>query len=71
MAESNKDKIQKVLSEQFDKYRYIFWYDAEGAMEELVAGLDIEGVTILTLAHNGFALRYGVQYPHGTQGTHH
>ena len=36
MAESNKDKIQKVLSEQFNKYRYIFWYDAEGAMEELV-----------------------------------
>ena len=38
MAESNKDKIQKVLSEQFNKYRYIFWYDAEGAMEELVMG---------------------------------
>ena len=32
MAESNKDKIQKGLSEQFDKYRYIFWYDAEGAI---------------------------------------
>lgn len=23
MAESNKDKIQEVLSEQFNKYRYI------------------------------------------------
>ena len=37
MAESNKDKIQKVLSEQFNKHRYIFWYDAEGTMEELVS----------------------------------
>ena len=60
MAESNKDKIQKVLSEQFNKYRYIFWYDAEGAMEELVTGLDIEGVTILTLAHNAFSLKYRI-----------
>ena len=60
MAESNKDKIQKVLSEQFDKYRYIFWYDAEGAMEELAAGLDIEGVEVLTLAHNAFSLKYHI-----------
>ena len=60
MAESNKDKIQKVISEQFNKHRYIFWYDAEGAMEELVAGLDIEGVTILTLAHNAFSLKYRI-----------
>ena len=60
MAESNKDKIQKVLSEQFNKHRYIFWYDAEGAMEELVTGLDIEGVTILTLSHNAFSLKYRI-----------
>lgn len=44
MAESNKDKIQEVLSKQFNKYRYIFWYDAEGAMEELVMGLAVEGM---------------------------
>lgn len=60
MAESNKDKIQKVLSEQFNKHRYIFWYDAEETMEELVMGLDIEGVTILTLAHNAFSLKYRI-----------
>ena len=42
MAESNKDKIQEVLSEQFNKYRYIFRYDAEGAMEELVAQFSLE-----------------------------
>lgn len=33
-----------MLSEQFNKYRYIFWYDVEGAMEELVMGLAVEGV---------------------------
>lgn len=44
MVESNKDKIQKVLNEQFNKYRYIFWYDAEGATEELVMGLAVEGM---------------------------
>lgn len=60
MAESNKDKIQKVLSEQFNKYRYIFWYDAEGAMEELVMGLAVEGVEVLTLAHNAFSLKYRI-----------
>ena len=37
----NKIKIQNVLSEQFDKYRYIFWYDEDGTMEELVTGMDI------------------------------
>ena len=28
----NKIKIQNVLSEQFDKHRYIFWYDEDGTM---------------------------------------
>ncbi|WP_077197249.1 BREX-1 system phosphatase PglZ type A [Prevotella ihumii] len=60
MAESNKDKIQKVLSEQFNKYRYIFWYDTEGAMEELVTGLVVEGVKVLTLSHNAFSLKHRI-----------
>ncbi len=60
MAESNKDKIQKVLSEQFNKYRYIFWYDAEGAMEERGIGLVVEGVEVLTLSHNVFSLKHRI-----------
>lgn len=60
MANSNKDKIQQVLHEQFHKFRYIFWYDPEGVMEELVAGLEIEGVEILFLAHNAFSLKYRI-----------
>ena len=35
----NKVKIQNVLSEQFDKHRYIFWYDEDGTMEELVTSI--------------------------------
>ena len=35
----NKIKIQNVLSEQFDKHRYIFWYDEDGTMEELATGM--------------------------------
>ena len=57
----NKIKIQNVLSEQFDKHRYIFWYDEDGTMEELVTGMDIEGVEILTLDHNAFSLKYRIQ----------
>ena len=57
----NKKKIQNVLSEQFNKYRYIFWYDADGTMEDLVIGMEIEGVKILTLNHNAFSLKYRIQ----------
>jgi len=57
----NKTKIQNVLSEQFNRHRYIFWYDAEGAMEELATGMEIEGVETLTLDHNAFSLKYRIQ----------
>lgn len=57
----NKIKIQNVLSEQFDKYRYIFWYDEDGTMEELVTGMDIEGVKKLILDNNAFSLKYRIQ----------
>ena len=60
MTDSNKIKIEKVLSEQFDKYRYIFWYDAEGVMEELATGMEIEGVKLLLLDHNPFTLKYQI-----------
>ena len=60
MIDSNKIKIQKVLSEQFNKYRYIFWYDAEGVMEELATGMEIEGVKLLVLNQNPFALKYQI-----------
>lgn len=57
----NKKKIQNVLSEQFNKNRYIFWYDADGTMEELAMGMEIEGVEMLTLNHNAFSLKYRIQ----------
>jgi len=57
----NKIKIQSVLSEQFNKHRFIFWYDEDGTMEELATGMEIEGVEILTLDHNAFSLKYRIQ----------
>lgn len=57
----NKIKIQSVLSEQFNKHRFIFWYDEGGTMEELATGMEIEGVEILTLDHNAFSLKYRIQ----------
>lgn len=61
MADKNKVKIQNVLSEQFNKHRFIFWYDEDGTMEELATGMEIEGVEILTLDHNAFSLKYRMQ----------
>lgn len=57
----NKIKIQSVLSEQFNKHRFIFWYDEDGTMEEVATGMEIEGVEILTLDHNAFSLKYRIQ----------
>ena len=56
----NKIKIQNVLSEQFNKHRFIFWYDEDGTMEELVIDMEIEGVKILTLDNNAFSLKYRI-----------
>lgn len=56
----NKIKIQNVLSGQFNKYRYIFWYDEDGTMEELAIGMEIKGVETLTLDHNAFSLKYHI-----------
>ena len=61
MSDSNKIKIQSILSDLFNKHRFIFWYDEDGTMEELVTGMEIEGVKILTLDHNAFSLKYRIQ----------
>jgi len=57
----NKNKIQNVLSEQFNRHRYIFWYDADGAMEDIAEGMEIDGVETLMLDHNAFSLKYRIQ----------
>ena len=57
----NKIKIQNVLSEQFNKHRFIFWYDEDGTMEELVTGIDIEGVERITVDHNALSLKDQIQ----------
>ena len=58
MSDSNKIKIQNILSDLFNKHRYIFWYDTDGAMEEFVSTICIEGVEVLILDGNPFGIKY-------------
>lgn len=58
MSDTNKIKIQSILSDLFNKHRYIFWYDTDGAMEEFVSTICIEGVEVLILDGNPFGIKY-------------
>ena len=58
MSDSNKIKIQSILSDLFNKHRYIFWYDTDGAMEEFVSTICIEGIEVLILDGNPFGIKY-------------
>ena len=58
MSDSNKIKIQSILSDLFNKHRYIFWYDTDGAMEEFVSTICIESVEVLILDGNPFGIKY-------------
>ena len=52
MSDSNKIKIQNILSDLFYKHRYIFWYDADGAMEDFVSTTSIDGIEVLILDYH-------------------
>lgn len=58
MNDSNKEKIEQVLSDLFNQYRFVFWYDKGGIMNEWVTSLDIDGVEQLPLDNNAFSLKY-------------
>ena len=60
MSDSNNIKIQGILSDLFNKHRYIFWYDEEGVMEEFATGLNIEGVEVLMLEGNPFSIKHHI-----------
>lgn len=60
MSDSNNIKIQGILSDLFNKHRYIFWYDEEGVMEEFAASLTIEGVEVLMLEGNPFSIKHHI-----------
>ena len=60
MSDSNNIKIQGILSDLFNKHRYIFWYDEEGIMEEFATGLNIEGVEVLMLEGNPFSIKHHI-----------
>ena len=58
MNDSNKIKIQSILNDLFNKHRYIFCYDTDGAMEEFISTFCIDGVEILVLDGNPFGIKY-------------
>lgn len=58
MSESYKIKIHSILSELFNKHRYIFWYDTDGVMEDFVLNVSINGVEVLVLDGNPFGIKY-------------
>ncbi len=58
MSDSYKIKIQNILSDLFNKHRYIFWYDTEGAMEDFVSSVCINDVEVLVLDGNPFGIKY-------------
>ena len=58
MSDSYKIKIQNILSDLFNKHRYIFWYDTEGVMEDFVSSVCINDVDVLVLDGNPFGIKY-------------
>lgn len=60
MTDNNKDKIQSVLSELYNNYRIVYWYDEGGSMFDLANQLDIEGVKTLFLTNNAFTVKYQI-----------
>lgn len=58
MSDSYKIKIQNILSDLFNKHRYIFWYDTEGVMEDFVSSVCINDVEVLVLDGNQFGIKY-------------
>ena len=60
MADTFKDKIQKVLNDLFDRYRLVFWYDEDAQMQELASSIELPGVEVLVLDNNAFTIKYRI-----------
>lgn len=57
-------KIRENLSQIFEKHRIIFWYDEEGQYRDELDALAPEGVIVLRLEGNSFALKYEMLIRH-------
>ena len=58
MCDSTKNKIQQVIEGLFDKYRYVFWYDDGGKMQDIADALQSDDIRVLHLEGNPFTLKY-------------
>ena len=60
MADTFKDKIQKVLNDLFDRYRLVFWYDEGAQMQGMASSIELPGVEVLVLDNNAFTIKYRI-----------
>jgi len=55
-----ENKIQKALTNLFDRYRIVFWYDSKKELREEYEALELSGVKKLEIDNNEFALKYQI-----------
>ena len=55
-----ENKIQKALTNLFDRYRIVFWYDSKKELREEYEVLELSGVKKLEIDNNEFALKYQI-----------
>lgn len=60
MTDSTRLKIQEIISSLIDNYGLVFWYDAEGDMQDFAQSLELPGVEVLTLENNAFTLKHHI-----------
>jgi len=53
-----ENKIQKALTNLFDRYRIVFWYDSKKELRDEYEALELSGVNKLEINNNEFALKY-------------
>lgn len=60
MADSPKEKIQKVLNDLFNRFRLVFWYDDGGQMQNIAQTILLPGVETIILSDNAFSVKYRI-----------
>lgn len=59
-------KLEERLSQLFERYRLVFWYDADSRFKDEIESLSILGIDKLFITNNEFALKHQILY-HPTQ----
>lgn len=60
MCDSTTYKIQQVITDLLDKYRFIFWYDEGGKMQDIADALQSDDIRVIHLEGNPFTVKYRI-----------